>query len=138
MKYVGIALFTSLLMIAPSALAVHGSPYTATGTAIGPDGGVLAAEVSWTGWASRSYVVTLTDATGAVVVDHHTFTGSETWNGPVYYGTEFFWYNGIDTTTNGQFFHLQGIQIIHISTGTLWMYYVGDYGDYTLQLIVPY
>lgn len=127
------------LLLAPSlASAVHGSPYTATGIAVGPDGSVLDAEVRWTGWATQSFVVTLVDATGNVIVDHDTFPGLETWQGPVYYNTEFFQYHGWANPAVGgsAHFDIRGYQIIQINTGQLWMWYIGNYEDYTLELVV--
>ncbi|HEV8361787.1 MAG TPA: hypothetical protein VGR28_15160 [Candidatus Thermoplasmatota archaeon] len=126
-------------MVVPSiAAAVHGSPYTATGLAVGVDGGVYAAEVSWTGWWTQSFVVTLRDTvTNVAVVDHHTFRGSETWQGPVYYGTEFFMYHGVSLDASVDF-DLRGWQFIQIATGNLWMGYIGSYQGYTLELVVPY
>jgi len=134
----------ALLLIAPSAMAVHGAPYVAKGTAVGPDGEVYTAQVKWTGWWTRTFEVTISAVDSAPIVQHE-FRGYETWNGPVIWNTEFFFYRGCaadgtqfngQCSTDGTDFELIGLQIIQITTQHVTMAYVGNYKEYQLVLYV--
>jgi hypothetical protein len=136
------ALALGSLMIVPGfAGAVHGSPYTANGIAIGPDGVMYNFRVHWTGyWNTNgeplySYVITLSDTNG-VVISQETFPGVETWQGPVVSNIEFFVYHGWAQPGGSAHFDIQGLQVINISTGLLTMEYVGNWYNYQLELIV--
>jgi hypothetical protein len=124
----------SLMTVAPGVLAVHGSPYTAYGIAV-RDNMVFDATVHWTGWWTRSYVVTITELTGTDVVGPVGFPGYEQLQGGAYYWGEFFWYHGysLDPTHD---FDITGIQTINFNTGAQHMLYTGNYGPYELVLIV--
>jgi hypothetical protein len=130
------ALLCVALMTAPATLAVHGSPYVAKGLAVrGTE--VYDATVEWTGWWTRSYVVTLTNTvTGDVAVDQHRFLGQEILLGGACCGGELFIYRGlsIDPTVD---FEIGGIQHIFFQQGyPQHMLYTGTYYDYVLTLYV--
>lgn len=131
----------TLAMTAPSALAVHGSPYTAYGVAT-LNGNVYDAVVEWTGYwnptgPSNSFIVTISvPNTGEVLVNNHLFPG--TWQSPCfcYGGTEFFFpYHAWDTA-NDVNFDIKGLQTLQINTGNQFMVYVGNYNAYELVLVV--
>jgi hypothetical protein len=129
------ALGLALLTIAPTAMAVHGSPYTAYGIAmLGTE--VFDITVQWTGWWTRQYVVTITDqVTGGQLV-YDPFAGYETWPwGRVYGNTEILLYHGY-SAQNAAHFDIKGYQTINLQTGVQNMLYVGNYDSYTIMLIV--
>jgi len=132
---IAMVLLAATLTIAPSAMAVHGSPYTAKGLAIDAEGDVHTAIVEWTGWWTRTFKVTITDMTTNQVEVSAEFRGYETWNGPVAFNTEFFAYHGwsLDPAHS---FDITGYQIIQIQTAFVTMGYTGYYGDYELVLFV--
>jgi hypothetical protein len=134
----------SFLLIPGFAGAVHGSPYTANGIAFAPDGSIYNVRVQWTGYWSpdpslpySSFIVTLTTLTGAPV-SSDVFPGQEWWNGPIVANNEIFGYHGWAQVQAGgsPHFDITGTQIINISTGLLYMEYVGNWYDYRLELIV--
>ena len=51
-KTIAMLALGALLVLPAFAGAVHGSPYTANGIAIAPDGSVLNARVHWTGFGT--------------------------------------------------------------------------------------
>jgi hypothetical protein len=124
------------LLLAPSAAAFHGAPYTAHGTAV-LDSDVYLIEVVWGGWYDASYTVTISDPLGALIVDHHRFPGQEGWIGGAYALGEFFFYHGwsLDPSVS---FDIQGIQNLVGGFGGIrqQMLYVGNYGDYQVVLAV--
>ena len=127
----------ALALLAPNALAFHGSAYNAHGTAILGQN-VYRADVSWLGWWSSTYTVKLTDvATGAVAVNT-AFPGYEglVYGGPIGSTWEIFGYNGYDSATGGQVFHIQGLQQIVYTPTLQTMAYVGHYQGYQLVLYV--
>jgi hypothetical protein len=122
------------LLLVPSAVAVHGAPYVARGTAtLGNQ--VFLAEVEWTGYWTRTFEVTLTDPLTNAVVEQKVFRGMESWNGPVAFGTEFFQYRGWSTDPSVDF-EVSGVQIIFIYAGYTTMLYQGNYHGYELLLYV--
>jgi hypothetical protein len=125
----------AILLVAPAASAFHGSPYSAGGVAV-KDGTVYRALVDWTGWYTRSYVVQISELSGASLVNTQ-FAGVEqnTGGGPAPL-FEVFVYHGFDAATAGQAFDIRGQQSIFLVPQGQTMVYTGHYQDYQLLLFV--
>jgi hypothetical protein len=139
-KLLGAVALVAMTLV-PSVLAVHGEPYDAYGTAVGANGSVLLARVSWSGWWDQTFTVTLKDPATSAVVTNEVFRGvyqiSGGWG---YGGWEFLPYQA--WAQDGQsHFYITGGQAQAVTNGgpnKAVMLYVGNYWDYQLQLVVPY
>lgn len=127
-----------LATIAPPATAFHGNAYTAHGIAQLPGDAtdVWLATVSWNGWYDQSFTVTITDLAGGVVVDKK-FSGSEQFGASFPCPRcELFAYHGwsLDPAVS---FDIKGFVLnLLYPPYTANMYYTGNYGAYTLNLVV--
>jgi hypothetical protein len=138
------------VLVAPSALAVHGEAYDAYGTATLANS-VFTATVHWTGYncyygtgePCDTFHVIIKQLTGEVVADE-TFHGGWTASGPVFYSTELLAYHawaGDWSHVDSAHFDITGFQWQEVTNGgqdKALMYYTGNYYDYSLQLVVPY
>jgi hypothetical protein len=130
----GIALL-GLLLIAPPAMAFHGSAYTSRGTAV-VGNTVYLAEVSWNGYFSNSFHVKIVDAAGLGTIEDRTFYGAESFPGGFpCLGCEALLYHGwsLDPAVS---FDISGWVVNHLYLGIATMFYTGHYQQYSLTLVV--
>jgi hypothetical protein len=129
------SLLLALGMLAPAAMAFHGSAYTARGIATLPGNPVpYLATVSWNGYSDWSFTVHITDAAGAVVADKK-FTGDESFTGTGGSWGEFFQYHGWSTDP-AVHFDITGYVLNLFRPPTANMAYTGAYESYQLTLVV--
>ena len=132
----GLALVAALLA-APPALAVHGQPYSAFGTAVQGDE-VFLAQVDWSGYWTSMFTVTVLRPDGTVVA-RDAFPGygpDAGWaaSGPNAFVAEVLLYRAWNHLYQ---FEIAGVQAQSpMYPGPAGMVYVGHYQDYQLQLFV--
>jgi hypothetical protein len=128
--------FAMLMLVPATAMAFHGSAYDAHGTAVGTNGRVYLADVSWS-WGT--YTVKFRDTLNPTLfVVNDAFAGYESniGGGPIPSTWEIFLYHGRDLATNGDAFEVIGFQQILLLPQLQQMVYVGHYHEYQLQLVV--
>lgn len=144
------------LLTVPTALAFHGAPYTAYGTATEPvTGEVYDAELWWGGGGASgqgTYTLTMYDQDTGALFHQATFPGREQFSNirfvqePWCPGTvEFVDYVGVDSLTPlhsdhldvvPHFFYVEGYQKNCLGSGEAIMVYQGHYLHFELDLVV--
>jgi hypothetical protein len=135
----------AMLMLAPSALAVHGEAYDAYGTAtrvVGTNVENYLVHVHWGGYFSPTFAVEIMDMSGNPLLTD-SFPGLWQAAGPNLLLFEILAYHGWASPTAGGSVHfdilgVQGQQVLNGAPNKAVMLYVGNYYEYRLALVVPF